>query len=205
MADINGHTHRNMLPVGKMSPEIWSTQLAYARLLLPPPFIELIEKTKQPFISVVNDHVSPRASFFDGKLLLVGDALSQFRPHAALSTNQAALHALSLVKVMKREMSVKRWEDDVLRYAKATTQFSTAIGDFGQSGMGAFLTSVVRYLVCILGQKISGLRRQSQVSYEMEAHDLNAQNVYLKLSNFWNRYSLLHLEGRIYPMCKKQS
>jgi hydroxymethylglutaryl-CoA reductase len=44
---------------------------------------------------------------FDGKLLLVGDALAQFRPHVGSSTNQAALDALLLEKVLKGEMGLK--------------------------------------------------------------------------------------------------
>jgi len=160
MTDIDGHVHRNMLPVGKIRPEIWTTQLAYSCSLLPPPFIELTKKTKQPFVSVVSDHVSHRALFFDNKLLLVGDALSQFRPHAALSTSQAALHALSLVKVMNGEMSIEQWEDNALRYAKATAQFSTVLGNFGQNSVHVLLISVVKYLICIVGQKISRLWRR---------------------------------------------
>jgi hypothetical protein len=160
MTDVDGHLHRNMLPIGKIRPEVWDTQLKSARALLPPPFVEVIEKTDKPFVALVNEHLSPKASFFDGKMLLVGDGLSLFRPHVALSTNQAALHCLTLDKVLIGEMSLERWEGDALGYAKATGLLSVVVGNFGQSGIGKLFWSAVRYLICIIGQKISWLWRR---------------------------------------------
>jgi 2-polyprenyl-6-methoxyphenol hydroxylase-like FAD-dependent oxidoreductase len=159
MTDINGHIHRSILPIGLMRPEIWESQLQAARTLLPPPFIEVISATKKPFVALINEHLSPRASFFDGKLILVGDALSLFRPHVALSTNQSALHALTLEKVVQKVWSLKRWEGNAVRYAKATGLLSVVVGSFGQASIWRLLVSVVRYLMCIVGQKISSLWR----------------------------------------------
>jgi 2-polyprenyl-6-methoxyphenol hydroxylase-like FAD-dependent oxidoreductase len=160
MTDVDGHVHRNMLPIGKIRPEVWEAQLKCAREFLPAAFTEVIEKTKKPFAAVINDHLSSKATFFGGKLLLVGDGLSLFRPHVALSTNQAALHALQLAKVMRGEMSLQRWEGDALRYAKATGLLSTLFGSYGQAGIGKILLTAVRYLLCIVGHKISWLWRR---------------------------------------------
>lgn len=101
MADINGHRHRNTLPIGGVRDEIWFKQKALAREIPAPPFAELVSKTAQPFVATISETISLRASFLDGKVLVVGDALAGFRPHAALSTDQAALNALLLGKVMK--------------------------------------------------------------------------------------------------------
>ena len=74
MTDIGDHLHRSTLPVGKMRPEVWSRQKAYAARVLTPPFLELVNKTTQHFISTVNDCAAPQASWFDGRILVVGEA-----------------------------------------------------------------------------------------------------------------------------------
>lgn len=55
--------------------------------VLSPPFLELVRKTANPFISTVRDLAAPRASFYDGKLILVGEALTVYRPHTGISFN----------------------------------------------------------------------------------------------------------------------
>jgi len=61
---------------------------------------------------------------------------------------------------MNGEMSIEQWEDNALRYAKATAQLSTILGNFGQNSVHVLLISVVKYLICIVGQKISWLWRR---------------------------------------------
>ncbi len=87
MTEIDGYRHRATLPIGKMRLSVWAAQEARGREVLPAPFQELVGKIEQPFITAVSDIASPQASFFDGKLLLVGDALSLFRPNIGASTN----------------------------------------------------------------------------------------------------------------------
>ena len=145
LTDTDGHKHRMSLPKDKMREEIWSRQKAYATEILPAPFAELVCKTKQPFVQTITDIASPQASFFDGKLLLVGDALATFRPHVAASTNQAALDALLLEKVMKGDMTIQQWEDQVLEYAHLTSLQSIAWGYKNQAGFFTFLSSVLWY------------------------------------------------------------
>jgi 2-polyprenyl-6-methoxyphenol hydroxylase-like FAD-dependent oxidoreductase len=53
------------------------------------------------FVTAISDCISPQASFYDGKLFLVGDALALFRPHVAQSTNQSVLHCLLLEKLLQ--------------------------------------------------------------------------------------------------------
>ena len=150
MTDVNGHRHRYTLPTGGVRDEVWLKQKALARDILAPPFAELVNKTTRPFVAIIADTMSPRASFLDGKVFLVGDALASFRPHAALSTNQAALDALLLGKVMKGEMALKDWEQAVLKYANASAARSRAIGTYFQDGWGTFLMALVRYLFALV-------------------------------------------------------
>lgn len=157
MTDTDGHVHHSMVPTGKLRKEVWDRQTGIGKSVLPKHFVELLEKTKQPFVSAVSDSIVPAASFFDGKLILVGDALSLFRPHVALSTNQGALHCSLLAKVLKGEMSMMQWERKALQYASSTRLSSIVVGNYGQKGLVSFFVSIIKYFLVIIGQKIPGL------------------------------------------------
>ncbi|MCJ1349881.1 hypothetical protein MMC31_008124, partial [Peltigera leucophlebia] len=135
LTDSQGKRHHHTLPAGKMQPEIWARQQTRAvNQKLPLPFLELVQKIKQPFITAVSDTSASQASFLGGKLLLVGDALTLFRPHVGLGTNQGALHALLLRKYLVGEISLAEWETRVLEYANVTLLRSIAFGAFFQYG-----------------------------------------------------------------------
>lgn len=161
MTDINGYTHGNTLPAGKMKPETWQKHKNHAIHVLNPPFLELINKTSEPFISTVNGCASTKASFFDGKLLLVGEALNLLRPHTGMSFNHAAVNCLLLQKVLKGEMSMVQWEREVLRYAEKTRLLSACVGSYFQFGLlnSNFLLSVIIYLFALLHQVLFSMRR----------------------------------------------
>jgi 2-polyprenyl-6-methoxyphenol hydroxylase-like FAD-dependent oxidoreductase len=152
MTDCDGRLHRNTLPQGKMHPAVWEAQKAYAREYLPQPFIEMIEKTRDPFISSVSDTMANKACFAGGKILLVGDALSLFRPHVALSANQAAVDCLMLEKVLNKQVTIAEWERSVLHYGSATRQLSVMTGNYTQFGGLRFCASALKYGV-LLGQQ----------------------------------------------------
>ena len=134
MTDSDGHRHHTTLPVGKMRPEIWDQQKAYARRILPPQFAELVEKTKQPFIQAITDVLSPRNSFFDGKVLLVGDAVAGFRPHTAASTSQAAFDALVLDELISGAIDNARWQEKTMDYARHMQRRGVEMGQRSQFG-----------------------------------------------------------------------
>ncbi|KAL6720040.1 hypothetical protein ACLMJK_001961 [Lecanora helva] len=154
MTDSDGHRHRNTLPPGKMRPEVWSKQKSYAQSELARPFAELVEKTTQPFISSVSDTIAPSASFFDGKLLLVGEALALFRPHIALSANQAAVDCLLLKKRLDGDITMKEWERRVLQYGARTRLLSIVSGNWTQFGGLKLVMSAIEYGMCLTKHKI---------------------------------------------------
>jgi 2-polyprenyl-6-methoxyphenol hydroxylase-like FAD-dependent oxidoreductase len=132
MTDSTGQRHHYTLPAGKMSPQVWASQKARARSVLPPQFSELVQKTKTPFIQEITDVFSEQNVFMDGKVLLVGDALAGFRPHTAASTAQAAMHALLLDKVIRREMELREWQRQTLEYADMMSQRGIEMGNRSQ-------------------------------------------------------------------------
>jgi 2-polyprenyl-6-methoxyphenol hydroxylase-like FAD-dependent oxidoreductase len=141
MTDKSGHIHRNTVPMGELRPEIWAKQLQIAEETFPEPFIEIVKATKSPFVQAINECTSSRASFFGGKLLIVGDALATFRPHGAASTNQAAHSALTLGKMMRGEITPRQWEMGVLKFATLWGIWCAVLGNWWQLGWVAFLKS----------------------------------------------------------------
>ncbi len=156
MTDIDGHRHRNTLPVGKMRPEVWARLKARAAEVVEPSFLELINHTAEPFISTVRDCVSPRASFFDGRLLLVGEALTLMRPHTGMSFSHGAMNCLLLQKVFQGEISMPDWDREVLEYAERTRLPSMVLGNYCQSGVmsSTFLFSLISWMFALVRQRL---------------------------------------------------
>ena len=143
MIDCDNHRHRNTLPVGKMRNDVWNKQKLHAAKVMNPPFFELINKTTQPFVSTVSDTSPDRASFFDNKVLLVGEALALIRPHLALSTNQSAMNALYLEKALRKEMTISQWEQQVLQHAARSQAMTNAFGTYFQYGGWTFVQNIL--------------------------------------------------------------
>ena len=134
MTGADGKRHGVTLPVGQMRPEILEQQRAYAKEILPPQFAEIVCNTKQPFIQAITDVIAPRNSFFDGKVLLIGDAVAGFRPHTAASTSQAAYDAQLLSQWFNGEMGRQEWEARTMEYARNMQGKGVEMGDKSQFG-----------------------------------------------------------------------
>ncbi|MCJ1352162.1 MAG: hypothetical protein MMC33_002146 [Icmadophila ericetorum] len=145
MTDNEGYRHRTTLPMGKMRDEVWTRRKASAAAFMPAPFMELIDKTPKPFTQMVADVYSPRASFYGGKVLIVGDAFTAFRPHASQSTNQAARSALLLGKVMEGKISMEEWERSTAEFARVVGLLSIKIGCEYQGRTWDWVVSSIQY------------------------------------------------------------
>ncbi|KAL2847825.1 FAD/NAD(P)-binding domain-containing protein [Aspergillus pseudoustus] len=112
MTDKDGHGHRTTVPEGLVNPAIWSSQVRLGTTLLPRAHAEILSKIRSPFIHAITDSVLPactQASFLDGRVLLVGDALACLRPHIGYSTSVAALEAGLVEELVKGEIGVDEW------------------------------------------------------------------------------------------------
>ncbi|KAI1383548.1 uncharacterized protein F4822DRAFT_420943 [Hypoxylon trugodes] len=115
---IDGHRHHNTVPAGRVQQKSWNRQLELAQAApFPSPFLEIIMKIERPFIQVVTHLCSPQATFEGGKVLLIGDALSLYCPHTALSGTQAAFHSMATEKYVSGEITLQEYERKVLRYS----------------------------------------------------------------------------------------
>lgn len=148
---FDGHRHHNIVPAGRVREDVWRARLEHARIApLPRPFLEVIQKIRSPFIQVITDVRSPQAAFEDGRVLLVGDALSLYRPHTAFSATQAAFHALMVEDFVGGKISLQRWEENILRYSDLHSSQSILFSSFYQCSMVAVLLAGFRYFIAVL-------------------------------------------------------
>ncbi|KAI1425155.1 hypothetical protein F5Y12DRAFT_784921 [Xylaria sp. FL1777] len=141
-----GQRHHNIVPSGHVRPDIWAQRVEEARRIpLTAPFLEIMTKIKRPFIQRITDFRAPRAAFEDGRVLLVGDALSLFRPHTAFSGTQAAFDALRVADYVAGKMTLQEWEENVLRYATLHSSQTTWWGSYYQQYRAVALLYAVRY------------------------------------------------------------
>ena len=137
MTDIDGHQHRTTVPKGKLRPEIWASQVEAGKKLLPAELHELIVRIKQPFVTVVASISAPKAAYFDNRLFLLGDALTQCQPNVGMGTNLAAYAAYGLAEVIGKAgeddaslnpEKVAQWEKDVTANTEITRVHAVAFG-----------------------------------------------------------------------------
>lgn len=141
MTDVFGHQHRTTVPKGQLRPEIWQGQLAQARRILPPELVELVEHIREPFVSVISSISAPRAAYFNNRLFLIGDALTQSQPNVGMGTNMAAMGAMSLVDVIGSagkgpidDVEVGKWEKKLLQESELIRVRSTAFASWFLNG-----------------------------------------------------------------------
>lgn len=135
LTDADGKMHRITLPPGGVRDEVWERIKVKARSELPPPFAEAVEKTGTPFVQAITDVIAERASFWDGRLLLTGDALAGFRPHTAASTSQAAYDAELVAALVDGKLGLDEWQRKAMAFAKEVQRTGVKLGDRSQFGV----------------------------------------------------------------------
>jgi 2-polyprenyl-6-methoxyphenol hydroxylase-like FAD-dependent oxidoreductase len=145
MTDVNGVRHQRTVPFGKVRSELWAKQQAHSNEKFAVPIKEIVNQIEVPFVTAVSDCVSPRASFYDGKLFLVGDALALFRPNVAQSTNQSALHSLLLGKYLQGEITLGQYESEVMSFAHTTLLWSRDVSSEYLQGFTGHLYHKIRH------------------------------------------------------------
>lgn len=154
-ADANGRHHRNTVPRGLVSRVLWDMLRKDVMTQLAPPFAELLERTQDPFVTKVSDVLCESPSFYDGHVVLVGDAFATFRPHLGFSTDQAALHSLTLERVDRGEMKHDEWCREMMIYAQRMSLLNRVMGQFCLGSTFAFLTAAAMYLMFMIKIKFS--------------------------------------------------
>ncbi|KAK5637471.1 hypothetical protein RRF57_013186 [Xylaria bambusicola] len=137
MTDTHGTLHRVTVAPGLLNRDVWDERVAISARCLPPPLGEIVKQTADPFVQKIIDVASHQATFYGGRVLLVGDAMAAPRPHTGSSTDQSAFQALKLLEVLRGKIDVTEWERKVLQHATDLLQVGVKIGaDCGLGGSG---------------------------------------------------------------------
>ena len=134
MTDIEDKRHNVTVPAKILRGSAWATQISRRHDTLTPLWRDIFLKSKVPLLTAVRSFTNDKSSFFNGKLFLAGEAYMQIRPHLGAGCDVPALQALSLAKVLKKEMSLEEYEKEVSTYAQNLGVRSIATGIFGMTG-----------------------------------------------------------------------
>ena len=134
MTDRKGHRHNMTVPAELLRPEVWKAQLFRRDASLPEFWRQSFSRSSLPLLTAIRSFENAKASFFGGKLLLVGEAYTQIRPHLGASCDIAAIQAINLPQVLDGSMSIGEWETIVGEYAMEKAMGSKATGTFGMTG-----------------------------------------------------------------------
>lgn len=130
MTDIDGRQHATTVPRGKVDPKIWQKILAQGKADLNHDFADLLSNTAEPFVSAIRDFSGRRAVFYEGRVVLVGDALALCRPHSGTSTSLAAAQCLLLARVLGGDLGLGAWEGACLDSIERAQRGSLVMGGF---------------------------------------------------------------------------
>lgn len=171
MTDSSGTLHRNTLPIGGMNLNVWGKYKSLALSQMCPAFADVVEKTKQPFITAVSDLACPRAVTMEGRALIAGEALNLVRPHMALSTTGSAKQALLLEKVFRGEMAIEQWEKDVLHDGRLSALKTNAFGTYFLYG----LPSAIGWVAKLLGAMVGAMLPLSSLPAQSSAREVSSK------------------------------
>ncbi|KAK4701544.1 hypothetical protein P7C70_g4684, partial [Phenoliferia sp. Uapishka_3] len=164
LTDDSGVLHEWSIPAGHMSPLAKSAMLRKSASL-PACMRAVVNSTPSPFIQALSD-VSPPSStlvYSHGHVIFTGDSVVGPRPHTAASTNQCAMHALTLFHVLQHTSELdaiksnpykgkgrneawegwerllrEEWETKARSYARMLYATGKEMGDRSQFGVHPF-------------------------------------------------------------------
>lgn len=131
---LNGYVGALTVPPGLVRDEYVTELRDVARAQLAPGPAEVVLKTEQPYVQVVQDLRSSRMAL--GRAALIGDAACAARPHAAAGTAKAAADAWALRDALLEAESVEgalaAWEPTQLALSDALLERVVSMGERSQ-------------------------------------------------------------------------
>ncbi|KAE8389870.1 hypothetical protein BDV23DRAFT_172739 [Aspergillus alliaceus] len=153
--DVHGKLHPNTVPHGQINPNIWSKQIARYVSQMTPPLAEIVTKTPRPFVTKVGEAEATRSSFYDGRLILVGDAFTGFRSHLGMASEQAARHCLQMNRVWRGEITQEQRDREATLYARRFLLLNRMIGLTGLGLVWGVCRTGVAYVWLMVQHKLS--------------------------------------------------
>ena len=152
--DVNGTVHPNTVPQGLVEPKLWAEQVAHYQSQMIAPLAEVVSKTPCPFVTKVGDAQVRQASFFDDRLVLVGDAFTSFRSHMGMASEQAARHCWQMDRVWRGEITQKERDLEATVYAEKFVLMNRLIGVGGLGHMIAFVKVLWSLMLLLIKHKL---------------------------------------------------
>ena len=131
LTDKHGVLHEASVSAGMVPADLVAEAHALAARELHSHFVELVQRTHDPFIQAIIDVDVPRMAF--GRVCLVGDAAFVLRPHPAAATAKAAADAMALAAALKAQPddppdALRAWEVRQIDYGRALAELAISVG-----------------------------------------------------------------------------
>jgi 2-polyprenyl-6-methoxyphenol hydroxylase-like FAD-dependent oxidoreductase len=131
LTDRTGVLHGASVPPGMAPTDSRAELHATAARELHPRFVELVQRTPDPFVQVIVDVVAPRMAF--GRACLLGDSAFVLRPHAAAATAKAAADATMLAAALighpaDPDAALGSWETRQLAHGRGLVGQTVVLG-----------------------------------------------------------------------------
>jgi 2,6-dihydroxypyridine 3-monooxygenase len=135
MTDRDGVRRDITLPPGAAREAHLRELRAVAAAQLAPQFVEVVQRTKLPFVQVIFDIEVDQMAF--GRVCLIGDAAFVLRPHAAAGTAKAAADAWALAEALAAtqgdiRVALPRWQRQQLAVGRAVLERARRNGNKSQ-------------------------------------------------------------------------
>ena len=152
--DVNGEVHPSTVPQGLVKPKLWADQLARYQSQMIAPLAEVVSQTQRPFVTKVGEAQTRQASFFDDRLVLVGDAFTAFRSHMGMASEQAARHCWQMDRVWRGEITQKQRDLEATIYAEKFILMNRLIGLGGLGQIVAVLKVLLDLMLLVIKHKL---------------------------------------------------
>jgi 2-polyprenyl-6-methoxyphenol hydroxylase-like FAD-dependent oxidoreductase len=96
LTDGSGKRHEISIPPPLIREAVLEQMREEAELMLPTPFVDILEHSERPFFTPIYDHLAP--VYAEGRVALSGDAACVARPHIGMGVTKAACDALALAR-----------------------------------------------------------------------------------------------------------
>ena len=135
LTDDQGVHHAQGIAPHKVSARALAQMRQAAREKLAPQWVEVIDKTVQPFLQPIHDLVSERIAF--DRVALMGDAAFVARPHVGMGVTKAADDALALRDAIGRHgatpLALQHYEHQRLAAGRAVVERARRLGAYLQA------------------------------------------------------------------------
>ena len=153
--DVNGKAHPYTVPHGMIDPKLWANQIASYRSQMIAPIAEAVSLTPRPFVTKVGETQIRQASFFDDRLVVVGDAFTGLRSHMGMASEQAARHCWQMDRIWRGEMTQAQRNREATMYAEKFILLNRMIGLIGLGHYFQLAKTVWALLLLLVTQKFA--------------------------------------------------